>query len=221
MNGWGAGAQWVVGIDEAGRGPLAGPVVAAAVMLDPKRRICGLRDSKQLSPQRRAVLAQRIRARAVCFAIAQAEPEEIDRINILQATLLAMRRALLALSHRPVRILIDGNRAPQLDDCFGDCEVRTIIGGDDRVPCISAASIIAKTYRDALMAELDKSYPGYGLGVHFGYATAAHREALSRLGPSPIHRRSFFPVRILSSGGLLDGGVLGDPSTLDPLAPAD
>ncbi len=141
----------VAGVDEAGRGPLAGPVVAAAVILDPKRPIRGLRDSKQLTPERRAVLAERIRERALGVAVAVADHGEMDLFNILQATLLAMKWALLDLPVRPGYIRIDGNCAPQLNDCFADCEVKTVIGGDASVACISAASIIAKTHRDALM----------------------------------------------------------------------
>jgi ribonuclease HII len=190
----------IAGVDEAGRGPLAGPVVAAAVILDPKRPIRGLRDSKQLTAERRAVLALRIRERAIGVAVAEADHGEIDLFNILQATLLAMKWALLGLPERPTEIHIDGNFAPQLHDCFGDCAVRTLIGGDALMPCISAASIIAKTHRDALMRRLDQSYPGYGLAQHFGYATRMHLHALVRLGPSPIHRRSFNPVRGWLSG---------------------
>jgi ribonuclease HII len=192
----------IAGVDEAGRGPLAGPVVAAAVILDRAWPIRGLRDSKQLTAQRREVLAGRIRERALAWAVAQSNHEEIDLLNILQATLLAMRRALLALGMRPAKIIIDGNCAPQLDDCFADCEVRTVIGGDDLVPCVSAASIIAKTHRDALMLGEDARFPGYGLAQHFGYATAAHLRALVQLGPSAIHRRSFNPLRSLLSGEL-------------------
>ncbi len=203
----------IAGVDESGRGPLAGPVVAAAVILDPRRPIRGLRDSKQLSPERRAVLAARIRQRALGVAVAQAHHDEVDLFNILQATLLAMKWALLQLSVRPNQILIDGNCSPQLHDCFGDCEVKTLIGGDASMACISAASIIAKTYRDALMRRWDARYPGYGLATHFGYGTAAHLRALARLGPSPIHRRSFDPLRSwlggqLPYGSLRVGGVL-------------
>jgi ribonuclease HII len=190
------------GVDEAGRGPLAGPVVAAAVILDPQRTIRGLRDSKQLTAKRREVLAQRIRERALGFAIAEADHSEIDLFNILQATLLAMKRALLDLPVRPARILIDGNRAPHLADCFADCEVQTVVGGDALVACISAASILAKTHRDALMGRLDGDHPGYGLGQHFGYGTRVHLAALVRLGPSPIHRVSFNPLRSWLSGAL-------------------
>lgn len=192
----------IAGVDEAGRGPLAGPVVAAAVILNPRRPIRGLRDSKQLTPQRRAALALRIRECALGVAVAQADHGEVDLFNILQATLLAMKWALLGLPERPTEIIIDGNCSPQLNDCFGDCIVRTVIGGDDLVPCISAASIIAKTHRDALMTRLDQSYPGYGLAMHFGYATRAHLSALARLGPSPIHRRSFNPLRSWLAGEL-------------------
>jgi ribonuclease HII len=195
------------GVDEAGRGPLAGPVVAAAVILDPRRAIRGLRDSKQLSPERRSVLAARIRERALGYAIAEADHAEIDLLNILQATLLAMKRALLSLPVRPTRILIDGNRAPWLRDCFADCEVQTIVSGDALVGCISAASILAKTHRDALMGELDGRYPGYGLSRHFGYATQIHLQALVRLGPSAIHRASFNPLRSWLSGELPFGSL--------------
>lgn len=206
----------VAGVDEAGRGPLAGPVVAAAVILDPRRPIRGLRDSKQLDPQQRERLAQRIHERALGVAIAEADHHEIDLFNILQATLLAMKWALVGLPIRPTQIMIDGNCAPQLHDCFGDCIVKTVIGGDALVPCISAASIIAKTHRDALMRQLDGDYPGYGLGGHFGYCTRAHVMALARLGPSPIHRRSFNPLRTW----LLEG-LPSDPLLCDSLAPIE
>lgn len=199
----------IAGVDEAGRGPLAGPVVAAAVVLDPKRPIRGLRDSKQLTPQRRALLAMRIRERALGVAVAEADHGEVDLFNILQATLLAMKWALLGLPERPTQIMIDGNCAPQLHDCFGDCVVKTVIGGDACVPCISAASIIAKTHRDALMTRLDGTYPGYGLAQHFGYATRTHLKALVQLGPSPIHRRSFNPLRSWLSGELPMGSLPG------------
>jgi len=187
--------ELLAGVDEAGRGPLAGPVVAAAVLLDGGRPIAGLRDSKKLSAPRRMELALLIRARATAFGIGMASVEEIDVLNILQATLLAMRRALAALAVRPQHIIIDGNKAPQLADLFGDCRIETLVGADDRVPAVSAASILAKTWRDAHMAELDRQYPGFGLARHQGYATAAHLAALARLGPSPVHRRSFAPVR--------------------------
>ena len=187
----------LVGVDEAGRGPLAGPVVAAAVLLDPARPIVGLRDSKKLSARRREQLDLLIRERALDFGLGVAQAEEIDAINILQATLLAMRRALQALKLKPTHIIIDGNKAPYLADLFTDCRIETLPGGDDLVPAISAASILAKCWRDAHMTELDRQYPGFGLAQHQGYPTAAHLAALARLGPSPIHRRSFAPVRLL------------------------
>lgn len=189
--------EGLAGVDEAGRGPLAGPVAAAAVLLDPTRPVAGLRDSKKLSAQRRTELDIQIRSCARAYAIGIASVEEIDALNILQATLLAMRRALAALPVRPRHIIIDGNKAPQLADLFGDCRVETLVGGDDLVPAISAASILAKCWRDAHMGELDRQYPGFGLARHQGYPTAAHLEALARLGPSPVHRRSFAPVRSL------------------------
>jgi ribonuclease HII len=200
----------IAGVDEAGRGPLAGPVVAAAVILDPKRQIRGLRDSKQLTAERRDVLAQRIRERALAVAVAVADHGEVDLFNILQAALLAMKRALIDLPTRPTHILIDGNRAPRLNDCFADCEVKTVVRGDALIPSISAASIIAKTYRDAMMARLDDEYPGYGLGQHFGYATRAHLSALVRLGPAAIHRASFNPLRSWISGALPFGVLPSD-----------
>ena len=185
----------LAGVDEAGRGPLAGPVVAAAVILDPARPIDGLRDSKRLSPAQRAALAPRIRAESLAFAIAEADCAEIDALNILNATLLAMRRALEALAAPFDHIMIDGNKAPQLPDSMAHCLVEAVVSGDDLVPAISAASILAKTHRDALMCTLDAAHPGYGFAQHFGYPTPTHLEALRRLGPSPVHRRSFAPVR--------------------------
>jgi len=193
-------SELIAGVDEAGRGPLAGPVVAAAVILDPKRPIRGLRDSKQLEPQRREVLALRIRERAIAWAVAEADHDEIDLLNILQATLLAMKRALLELQQRPTGIMIDGNCSPYLFDCFADCHVRTVVGGDAILPSISAASIIAKTYRDALMVGMCARYPGYGLSQHFGYGTPQHLQALVHLGPCTIHRRSFNPLRSWLAG---------------------
>jgi ribonuclease HII len=180
------------GADEAGRGPLAGPVVAAAVVLDPERPIDGLRDSKQLSPARRVMLAQAIRARATAWAIASASVEEIDRLNILQASLLAMQRAIEALEPAAQLALIDGNRLPILR-----IEARPVIGGDARIASIAAASILAKTHRDQLMAELDVRYPGYGFAEHAGYPTPQHLLRLRTLGPCAVHRRSFAPVRAL------------------------
>jgi ribonuclease HII len=187
----------LAGVDESGRGPLAGPVVAGVVILDPRRPIRGLRDSKLLTAERREELALLIRARALDYAIGLAEVEEIDAINILQATLLAMRRALQQLRLRPTDIIIDGNQTPHIADLFEDCRIRTQVGGDDLVPAISAASILAKTWRDALMDKLDLLYPGFGLAQHRGYCTPEHLEALGRLGPTVIHRRSFAPVRSL------------------------
>jgi len=182
-------ATLVAGVDEVGRGPLAGPVVAAAVILHPERPIAGLADSKKLSEKRRESLDLEIRERALCWALGRAEPEEIDRINILQASLLAMQRAVAALSMAPELALVDGNRAPQLP-----CRIRTIVGGDASEPVISAASIIAKVARDREMVQLDARYPGYGLARHKGYPTKQHIEALRQLGVSEIHRRSFGPV---------------------------
>lgn len=183
---------WVAGVDEAGRGPLAGPVSAAAVILDPARPIQGLDDSKKLTPARRDALDLEIRERALAWSIAWASAEEIDRINILQASMLAMQRAVAALSIRPRRVLVDGNRCPDVG-----CEARAVIGGDGLVPSIGAASILAKVARDRLMCELDRTFPGYGFAGHKGYPTRAHIEALRRLGPCPEHRRSFGPVRSL------------------------
>lgn len=184
---------WLAGVDEAGRGPLAGPVVAAAVVLDPARIIPGLDDSKRLSAARRAELAAQIRTHAAAWALAWVSPEDIDRLNILQATMLAMSRAILGLGCLPAKVLIDGNRCPQAEGL--DCELIAVVGGDALEPAISAASILAKVHRDARMIELDARYPGYGFAVHKGYPTAAHREALLSLGPCAEHRRSFAPVR--------------------------
>jgi ribonuclease HII len=178
------------GVDEAGRGPLAGPVVAAAVILDPARPVQGLRDSKQLSASRRSELEQAIRQRALAFAIGQASVQEIDRLNILQASLLAMRRAIEALVPAADFVLVDGNRLPQLT-----VDARAIVKGDLLEPAISAASILAKTHRDRLMSTLDAMYPGYGFARHFGYPTPEHLACLGRLGPCEAHRRSFRPVR--------------------------
>jgi len=179
----------IAGIDEAGRGPLAGPVIAAAVILDPARPIIGLADSKILSAARREQLAVEIRAKALAWALGRAEAAEIDQINILQATLLAMQRAVAHLPIAPDHALVDGNRCPVLA-----CPCQAIIKGDATEPAISAASILAKTARDAELGQLDKRYPQYGFARHKGYPTAAHREALRRYGPCPEHRRSFAPV---------------------------
>ncbi|MEK7262002.1 MAG: ribonuclease HII [Pseudomonadota bacterium] len=180
----------IAGVDEAGRGPLAGPVVAAAVILDPAKPIEGLADSKTLAPARREVLALQIRAQALAWALGTAGVEEIDRLNILQATLLAMRRAVEALPIYPELVLVDGNQPPALH-----CTVRTVVRGDATIPAISAASILAKVARDRTMAELDAVYPGYGFARHKGYPTAEHIQALGRLGATPEHRLSFAPVR--------------------------
>ncbi|WP_338055859.1 ribonuclease HII [Sulfurivermis fontis] len=189
---FGSTALLVAGVDEVGRGPLAGPVVTAAVILDPARPIDGLADSKKLSEKRREALAELIKERALAWAIGRAEVEEIDRLNILQATLLAMQRAVASLDPAPQHALIDGNRCPKLP-----CTAEAIIQGDGKVPVISAASILAKVTRDREMVEMDALYPGYGLAGHKGYPCKAHIEALERLGPTPIHRRSFGPVKKL------------------------
>ncbi|MEK7711518.1 MAG: ribonuclease HII [Pseudomonadota bacterium] len=183
----------LAGVDEAGRGPLAGPVVAAAVVLSASCPIDGLADSKTLSASRREALAGQIRAQAAAWALGMASVEEIDRLNILQATLLAMQRAVQGLAITPDLVLVDGNRAPRLS-----CPVRTVVRGDALIKSISAASILAKVARDAILQNLDAEYPGYGFAIHKGYPTAAHQRALEALGPSPVHRRSFGPVRRLS-----------------------
>ena len=182
----------VCGVDEAGRGPLAGPVFAAAVILDPLRPIEGLRDSKKLTEARRDELAPLIREHALAWAIAECSCEEIDSINILQATMLAMRRAVEALQTAPTLALIDGNRCPQMD-----VRAHAIVEGDDKVNAISAASILAKTARDAALVRLHDLYPQYGFDQHKGYGTPLHLERLRLHGPSPAHRRSFAPVRNL------------------------
>lgn len=180
----------VAGVDEAGRGPLAGPVVAAAVILDADHPISGLADSKKLSAKRREILFEEIRAKSLCCSIAQASVKEIDNLNILQATMLAMRRAVEGLRLAPVKVLIDGNRLPVMR-----FEAEAIVNGDVTVPVISAASILAKVFRDQLLDEMDAAYPQYGFAKHKGYGTAQHLQALRIYGPSPIHRRSFAPVR--------------------------
>jgi ribonuclease HII len=184
----------IAGVDEAGRGPLAGPVVAAAVILKHRSHIIGLRDSKQLSAPCREALAGEIIAKSLTWSIAWADVAEIDSINILQATFLAMRRALLGLRVRPDHVKVDGNRLPDLQ--FNGRAIRgsAIVGGDATVSSISAASIIAKVHRDGMMRELDRIYPVYGFCQHKGYATAAHRDRLQRYGPCPEHRKSFRPV---------------------------
>ena len=187
-----AEASIVCGVDEVGRGPLAGPVVAAAVILDPERPIEGLADSKKLSEKKRERLFPKICDRALAWSIGRAEVAEIDQINILQASLLAMQRAVEGLALHPEHALVDGNRLPALE-----CPAEAIVQGDATVECISAASIVAKVTRDREMIELDQRYPGYGLAKHKGYPTKFHMEALRALGVTQIHRRSFGPVKRL------------------------
>lgn len=182
--------ELVAGVDEVGRGPLCGAVVTAAVILDPRRPILGLNDSKKLTEARREMLYEEICEKALAWCIARAEVEEIDRLNILHATMLAMQRAVQGLSITPKLALIDGNRCPQLD-----VPSAPVIQGDAKVPAIAAASILAKVSRDREMSAFELIYPGYGMGGHKGYPTPVHLEALARLGPTPIHRRSFAPVR--------------------------
>jgi ribonuclease HII len=188
------------GVDEAGRGPLAGPVVAAAVILDPRRRIRGIRDSKVIEAEEREELAIKIRGAAVAWSVAWADVAEIDTHNILQATYLAMRRALLGLRVRPAHVQIDGDRCPSFMGLSLECSFEAIVDGDARRVCIGAASILAKTTRDAMMVGLDALYPQYGFRQHKGYATPEHCAALEKYGPSPIHRRSFEPVRLAAAG---------------------
>lgn len=182
----------IAGVDEVGRGPLAGPVVAAAVILDPSQPISGLADSKKLTEKRREALYVEIIDKSLAYAVGRAEVEEIDQINILQASLLAMKRAVEALAIQPQHAMVDGNRCPVLA-----CSVEAIIKGDQTVPCISAASILAKVSRDREMVKMEDYYPGYGFAKHKGYGTKLHCDALQRLGVSPIHRRSFAPVTAL------------------------
>ena len=179
----------LAGVDEAGRGPLAGPVVAAAVILDDLKPIVGLNDSKKLTEKRREKLYDEILAKALCCSIAEASVQEIDTLNILQATLLAMRRAVGGLRLKPVKVLVDGNRLPVLD-----VRAEAIVQGDALVPAISAASILAKVHRDRMCAQLHAQYPQYGFDRHKGYGTAEHLQALAEHGPSPWHRSSFAPV---------------------------
>jgi len=188
----------LAGVDEAGRGPLAGPVVASAVILNPRSPVAGLADSKKLTAKRRDDLAVEIKRCAIAWSVAWADPAEIDAINILAATLLAMRRAILGLSIAPTRVQIDGNRLPNLSFDGVFIEGEAIIGGDDIVPAISAASIIAKTSRDQMMEALDKIYPCYEFARPKGYGTEVHREKLREFGPCCEHRRSFAPVRAVS-----------------------
>ena len=190
----------MAGVDEAGRGPLAGPVVAAAVILNPQDPIAGLADSKKLSEVRREALFPQVKARSLAWAIAWSDAHEIDSLNILYATMLAMRRSLLGLSVVPVHVQVDGNRCPSLAGTGLSCTMEAIVGGDALVPEISAASILAKVTRDRMMKGLDVVYPGYGFAGHKGYPTAAHRKCLEQSGPSPIHRRSFSPVSAFFGG---------------------
>jgi ribonuclease HII len=190
-----ATGAWVAGVDEAGRGPLAGAVFAAAVILDPEQPISGLNDSKKLSEKRREALFVEIQAKALAWSIAEASAAEIDAINILQASLLAMQRAVAGLSRVPTEVLVDGNRAPAFA-----CPARAIIGGDALEPCISAASILAKVARDRTLLDLHVRYPQYGFDRHKGYPTAEHMAALVAHGACPEHRRSFAPVKRVLGG---------------------
>ncbi|MDH4106724.1 MAG: ribonuclease HII [Gammaproteobacteria bacterium] len=198
----------VAGVDEAGRGPLAGPVVAAAVVLDPARPIEGLDDSKRLSARRREGLALEIRSSALACGVAWADAAEIDRLNILVATMLAMRRALLCLRMPVEHVLVDGNRMPDLRFFGWRPDGEVIVGGDASVPAISAASILAKVERDRMMQRLDRVFPGYGFARHKGYGTAEHFAALARLGPCSQHRQSFEPCR-RHAGGAATGPAVG------------
>ena len=187
----------VCGVDEAGRGPLAGAVFAAAVILDPAHPIEGLADSKTLSPSRREILAGAIRARSLAWSVASASAEEIDAMNILQASLLAMARAVESLTVLPGEVWVDGTQRPRLG-----LPCRAVVRGDSLVPAISAASILAKTARDAEMRALDAEFPGYGFARHKGYPTPEHLEAITRMGPCAVHRRSFAPVRAAIVGAV-------------------
>jgi ribonuclease HII len=191
----------VAGVDEAGRGPLAGPVVAAAVILDELQPIAGLADSKKLTARQRERLYDEIRAKALACCIAEASVEEIDRLNILHATMLAMRRAVEGLRLKPAKVLVDGNRVPVLR-----IPAEAIVQGDAKVAAISAASILAKVHRDRLCLDLDARYPAYGFAVHKGYPTPAHQSALQAHGPCPEHRRSYAPVREAEAGRSRGGG---------------
>jgi ribonuclease HII len=189
-------AGLLAGVDEAGRGPLAGPVIAAAVILDPDNPVEGLGDSKQLTQKRRETLYDEITSKAIAWATGRADVAEIDRINILQATLRAMRRAVERLQPAATHVLVDGNQCPSVN-----CPVEAVVRGDSRVAAISAASIIAKVTRDREMIEMEDLYPGYGFAGHKGYPSSRHMEALQRLGVTPIHRRSYAPVRKLLEDG--------------------
>lgn len=185
----------LAGVDEVGRGPLAGDVVAAAVILDPAHPISGLRDSKKLSAKRREALAGLIKERALCWSVGRASVAEIDQLNILQASLLAMHRAVQALARQPAYVLVDGNRLPNWSYA-----ARAVVKGDDRVSAIAAASILAKVQRDGELVALEAQYPGYGFAKHKGYPTAVHLQALRELGVTAVHRRSFAPVKNLLAG---------------------
>jgi ribonuclease HII len=188
---WAERGQFVAGVDEVGRGPLAGPVVAAAVILDPLNPVEGLMDSKKITEKKREILAEEIKEKALSWSISRVDVDEIDRINILQASLQAMSMAVSDLEQQPDYVMIDGNRIPK------DITIRSeaVVKGDDRVACISAASIIAKVARDNEMIEMDTVYPGYGLAKHKGYPTKVHIEALKKLGVTKIHRKTFGPVK--------------------------
>ncbi len=209
----------LAGVDEAGRGPLAGPVVAAAVILNPRRPIRGLADSKVLEPEERERLAVLIRERSLAWSVAWADREEIDAINILQASLLAMRRALLGLRICPDAVQFDGNICPSLAGLLPLCPAVAVVDGDALVPQISAASILAKTFRDAWMRRFHDMYPHYGFASHKGYATPEHYAALARHGTCFLHRRSFAPVQ-LAERGVLDERVLAEASN-DPWLTAE
>jgi ribonuclease HII len=187
---------FTAGVDEAGRGPLAGPVVAGAVILDVTQPIQGLADSKVLSAKRREQLAEEIVAKSLAWSVAWADAGEIDSVNILQATFLAMRRAILGLRIPPVLVEVDGNRLPNLVFNGRQLAGDAIVGGDARIPAISAASILAKVRRDAIMCRLDSIYPAYGFARHKGYGTEAHRDSINRFGPCPQHRRTFRPISL-------------------------
>lgn len=189
------------GVDEVGRGPLAGPVLAAAVVLDPDRPVDGLKDSKRLTAARRQALAAEIREQAVAWSLGRAEVAEIDSLNILRASHLAMQRAVAGLTVAPELVFVDGNLVP-----FFGMPAVALVGGDALMPAISAAAILAKVARDAEMVALARRFPGYGLEQHKGYATSRHLEALAELGPSPLHRQSFAPVRTQAAGDAAEGG---------------
>lgn len=205
----------IAGVDEAGRGPLAGPVVAAAVILDELQPIVGLNDSKKLTARRREQLSDEIKSKSLTFCIAQASVEEIDRLNILQATMLAMQRAVAGLRLKPGLVFVDGNRTPVLP-----MRAEAIVGGDAKVPAISAASILAKVYRDQWCVEIDQLFPQYGFATHKGYGTAAHLSALNEHGACLHHRQSFAPVRnAMNRGALAESpeGVVSSQSALKSL----